>query len=115
MFQVGWYELVGEELPRPSEPAAGSDSDDILDAELVEPLDAFKLDAGDSGGALGDSVDLFDPDFEENVPLSKFRPEQEEPDPLGESTTLGRVALVRRSDSEEGSAIGLATRLLASF
>jgi hypothetical protein len=111
-----WYELLGEEPPRTSELAAGSDPDDILDVELVEPLDVFELDTGGSEDGSGDSVDLFDPELEENVPLSKFRPGQEQPDPMGESsTTLGRVALVRRSDSEEGSAIGLATRLLASF
>ena len=110
-----WYELVGEELPRDSGPVADLDTGDILDAELVEPLDDLDAGAGDSEDLQGDAVDLFDPEFEDRLPLSKFRPGQERLDPMAESTTLGRVALVRRRDSEEGPALEFATRLLASF
>ena len=86
----------------------------ILDVGDVEPLDLLD----DGVRAIGDEelddmVDLFDPKLEERVPLSKFRPEQEEPDPSEESTAFGRVAIVRRRVSEGGP--DLATRLLASF
>jgi hypothetical protein len=113
-----WYELVGEEAPLEADSGDDLASDPILEVGEVEPLDL--LDDGESvigEEELDDMVDLFDPDFEEQVPLSKFRPEQERLDPLGESsTTLGRVAIVRRRVSEDGQEIpDLATRLLASF
>jgi hypothetical protein len=112
-----WCELVAEEAPPEVDFGADLDCDPILEVGDVEPLDL--LDDGDSADGdeeLDDMVNLFDPDLEDRVPLSKFRPGPGRPDPLGESTRLGRVAIVRRRLSEDGQEIpDLATRLLASF
>ncbi len=115
-----WCGLVGEEPPPDSQLGAVADlepdSGEILEVGDVEPLDI--LDAGVSAvddGMLDERVDLFDPELEDQVPLSKFRPGQEEPDPLGQSTKLGRVAIVRRRVSDGEPTPDFATRLLASF
>jgi hypothetical protein len=112
-----WCELLGEDPPLETESVVEPDADPILDVGEVEPIDLLDDDTAVAGDdELDDMVDLFDPELEERVPLSKFRPEPEAPDPLGESTTLGRVAIVRRRVSEDGHEIpDFATRLLASF
>ena len=109
-----WCELLGEDPPLETESVVEPDADPTLDMGEVDLLDDDGAAAGDD--ELDDMADLFDPEFEERVPLSKFRPEPEEPDPLEESTALGRVAIVRRRVSEDGHEVpDFATRLLASF